>query len=70
MSDGEIHAGTTVLKSATANFVANDTGKSIYIEGAGAGGTQLSTLIGVFINPMQVTLNTPASTSVSSANVS
>jgi hypothetical protein len=32
--DGEIHVGTTVLKSATANFVANDTGKSIYIEGA------------------------------------
>lgn len=45
IGDAAMTSSSTAVSSATAVFVASDVGKSIFVQGAGAGGSDLSTTI-------------------------
>jgi hypothetical protein len=63
--DGAINSGTNSFTSASGTFNANDVGKVIVVNGAGAAGADLSTTITAFSSATTVTLATNAGTTVS-----
>lgn len=63
-----ITSGTPNLTVAGAAFTLYDTGKSISIPGAGAGGSTLSTTISAWVSATQVTLATNAGTTLSAVS--
>jgi hypothetical protein len=66
VTDAAITSGLTSLTSATAAFTAADTGKSVTVAGAGAGGAQLVTTV-TFVNATTVTTGVSAGTTVTNA---
>lgn len=66
-TDGAISASSNSFTSASASFTADDVGKSIVINGAGASGVSLSTTIAAYVSATNVTLTATASTTVSGA---
>lgn len=67
-ADGHITSGLAVFTSATAIFAAGDVGKAIIVQGAGVAGAQLTTTILSRQSATQVTLNSTASTTVTTSN--
>lgn len=67
--DGAMTNTSTTLTSATANFTANDVGKSIYVAAAASGSADLMTTIAAFTNSTTVTLTAACGHTVSSAIV-
>lgn len=67
-ADGAITNGAAILTSVTGTFTANDVGKTILVDGAGAAGGVLSTTIASYQSATQVTLTVNASTTVSGAS--
>ncbi|MBB4040099.1 hypothetical protein GGR34_001750 [Microvirga flocculans] len=66
---GSITAGQTALSVTGASFSADDIGKVIVINGAGASGGYLTTTIASYISATVVQLNVAASTTVSNTRV-
>lgn len=70
VADGAMTSGSATLTSATAGFQPGDVGKAISVKGAAATGvTTLVTTISARVSATQVTLATPAATTVTSAAV-
>lgn len=69
VQDGAITATLTTLTSASGPFLLAHVGRLIVVEGAGVAGGELQTTIAAFISPTQVTLGTPAITTVTNAEV-
>jgi hypothetical protein len=67
VTDGAITSGDNTYTSATAQFTADDVGKSIVVAGAGASGADLSTTIASYTSATEVELTASASTTVSNA---
>lgn len=67
LTDGAISSGDATFTSASATFTANDVGKVMHIEGAGASGGYLTTTIATFTSGTEVELTDNASTTVSGA---
>jgi hypothetical protein len=68
-TDGAMSAGSAVLTSESAAFVANDVGKSVSVAGAGSGGGTLVGKIAASPDAQTVELDPVASTTVSQAVV-
>lgn len=69
VTDGQITSGTAILTSAAANFTVGDVGKYVWISGAGAAGVGLQSTILSFQSSTQVTINTNASTTVTTGTI-
>lgn len=66
-TDGAITTGTNAFSSASAGFTADDVGKTITVNGAGAAGATLVTTIAAYVSATAVTLSANAGTTVAAA---
>ncbi len=67
--DVAITAGAHALSCTTDRFKAQDVGKAICIEGAGATGADLTTTIATFVDATHITVTAAAGTTVSDADM-
>lgn len=69
-NDGAMVLGSDILTSAAADFTPFDVGKAIEVEGAGAAGADLETVVEGFISATQLRLKHPALTAVVGSDIS